>query len=44
MENLSAHDVKYGFNAVNVVNKELWDIADYRSRCVSRRKRTVESE
>jgi hypothetical protein len=39
-----AHDVKYGFNRANVENKEFGDIADYRSKCVSRRKRTVESE
>jgi len=44
LENLWAHDVKYGFNRANVENKEFWDIADYKSKCVSRRKRTVESE
>jgi len=44
LENLWAHDVKYGFNRANVVNMEFWDIADYRSKYVSRMKRTVESD
>ena len=44
LENLWAHDVKYGLNRANVENKEFGDTADYRSKCVSRRKRTVESE
>ena len=44
LENLLAHDIKYGFNRANVVNIKFCAIADYRSKYVSRRKRTVESD
>jgi len=44
LENLLAHDIKYGFNWEKVVNMKFCDIADYRSKYVSRRKRTVERD